>query len=159
MTTALKRWLPQTVSLVVVLTLGVLAMEPGADETELAALATGLKFDAPTTMAAAEGVPLASVRAVHPSLARISGWISSVGASAALGDLDGDGLPNDLCDVDPRTDRVSVRPVPGTGARYPMFSLGTGTLRWDATMAPMGCLLADLNEDGWLDVEIGRAHV
>ena len=75
-------------------------------------------------------------------------------AHTALGDLDGDGLPNDLCDVDPRTDRVSVRPVPGTGARYPMFSLGTGTLRWDATMAPMGCLLADLNEDGWLAVVV-----
>ncbi len=155
MKSTLKRWLPQAVSLGVVLALGVLAMEPSLDETELAALAAGLRFDPPIPLAAAEGVPLATVRAVHPSLARISGWISSVGASAALGDLDGDGRPNDLCDVDPRTDRVSIRPAPGTGDRYPVFALSPGPLRWDAaTMAPMGCLLADLNEDGWLDVVV-----
>src|SRR5437870_2215636 len=42
------------------------------------------------------------VRQVHPSLRRISAWISSVGAGVALADLDGDGLSDDLCHVEPR---------------------------------------------------------
>src|SRR6185295_12466806 len=46
--------------------------------------------------------PYKSVRNVHPSLARISAWVSSLGAAAALADLDGDGLANDLVHVDPR---------------------------------------------------------
>src|SRR5262249_53916495 len=57
-----------------------------------------------------------TIRRVNPSLARISAWISSVGAAVALNDLDGDGLPNDLCYVDTRIDQVVVAPVPGTGA-------------------------------------------
>src|SRR5580704_8278219 len=40
-----------------------------------------------------------NVRPTHPSLASISGWISAVGASVALYDLDGDGLANDACYV------------------------------------------------------------
>jgi len=98
------------------------------------------------------GVPLKSVRAVHPSLERISAWISSVGAAVALADLDGDGLPNDLCHVDPRTDLVVIAPVPGTGARYRPFALDPAPLRYDITMAPMGCLAGDMNADGLMDL-------
>src|SRR3974390_484018 len=39
--------------------------------------------------------PYQYVRQVHPSLQRISAWISSLGSSVAMADLDGDGLPND----------------------------------------------------------------
>ena len=102
-----------------------------------------------------------SVRAVHPSLKRISAWISSVGAAVAVGDLDGDGLANDVCLVDPRTDQVTVEPAPETGNRYKPFTLTP--LRYDpASMAPMGCLLGDLNEDGLMDVVVyywGRTPV
>src|SRR5215210_1900438 len=42
-----------------------------------------------------------SIREVHPSLRHIAAWVSTVGASVALYDVDGDGLPNDLCHVDP----------------------------------------------------------
>ncbi|MGA7219154.1 MAG: CRTAC1 family protein [Candidatus Sulfotelmatobacter sp.] len=103
------------------------------------------------------------VRTVHPSLKRISGWISSLGAAAALADLDGDGLPNDLCHVDPRFDRVTIMPVPGTGQRYEPFTLDPTPLPYDpATMAPMGCLFGDFNEDGLMDVLVyywGRTPV
>lgn len=111
-----------------------------------------------------EGVPRKSVRQVHPSLRHIAAWISSVGASVALADLDGDGLPNDVCYVDNGSDRVVVTPVPGTGERYPTFTLDPSAdgLRWDATMAPMGCIPGDLNEDGRTDVLVyywGRTPV
>ncbi|HEV2150297.1 MAG TPA: CRTAC1 family protein [Longimicrobiaceae bacterium] len=104
-----------------------------------------------------------SLRPVHPSLRGISAWVSSVGASVALHDLDGDGLPNDLCTVDPRTDAVTVAPVPGTPARYAPFTLDPAPLPFSrATMAPMGCLPADLNEDGAADLVVyywGRSPV
>lgn len=93
------------------------------------------------------------IRRVHPSLKNIAGWISSVGAAAALGDLDANGLPDDVCYVDARTDMVIVAPVPGTNARYKPRSLSPSPLPYAAnTMAPMGCLVGDLNEDGQLDI-------
>jgi hypothetical protein len=102
-------------------------------------------------------------RNVNPKLEGIVSWISTVGAAVALGDLDGDGLANDVCLVDPRTDDVIVSPVPGTGDRYPAFTLRPDASLYDpATMAPMGCLMADLNEDGLLDVVVyywGRTPV
>ena len=58
--------------------------------------------------------PHKNVRAVHPSLQRIAAWVSTLGAAVMLADLDGDGLPNDVCYVDPRTDLVTVAPVPGS---------------------------------------------
>lgn len=95
------------------------------------------------------------LRKVHPSLNGIAAWISSVGAAAALGDLDGNGLADDVCHVDTRTDMVVVEPVPGTGARYEPFSLSPAPLPYDsATMAPTGCLPGDLNEDGHLDLVV-----
>jgi enediyne biosynthesis protein E4 len=91
------------------------------------------------------------VRPVHPSLKRISAWISATGSSIALGDIDGDGLDNDYCFVDPRTDAILVGCVPGTKQRYPLTVLNPGKLV-DATMAPMGALICDLNEDGLKDI-------
>ena len=106
---------------------------------------------------------LQNQRKVNPKLKGISSWISSVGAGVALGDLDGDGLANDYCLVDPRTDDVVVSPVPGTGERYSPFALRPDPSLYDpATMAPMGCLMADLNEDGLLDLVVyywGRTPV
>ena len=94
-----------------------------------------------------------TVRPVHPSLARIQSWISAVGASVALSDLDSNGLPDDVCYVDTRTDEVIVAPVPGTPARYAPFALPLAAVHFDrATMAPMGCLPGDFNEDGAMDL-------
>jgi hypothetical protein len=93
------------------------------------------------------------VRAVHPSLAGLASWISAMGAAVAIADIDADGLPNDLCSVDPRVDRTIVEPAPETGARYLPFFLDPLTLPYDAgTVAPMGCLPGDFNEDGRRDL-------
>ena len=106
------------------------------------------------------------VRQVHPSLERISAWVSSLGAAATLADLDGDALPNDLVYVDPRTDLVTVAPVPETGERYEPFVLDQSG--WEggsfdvSSMAPMGTLVGDFNEDGLMDILVyfwGRTPV
>src|SRR5262249_3366763 len=65
--------------------------------------------------------------------------------------------------VDPRTDQVIVAPVPGTAARYKPFELNVAPLPFNsATMAPMGCLPGDFNEDGLIDIMVyywGRTPV
>src|SRR4029077_17391479 len=75
----------------------------------------------------------------------------------------GDGLPNDIIYVDPRTDLVTVTPAPGTGDRYRPFALDVSPLPYDAaTTAPMGTLAGDFNEDGLMDVLVyfwGRTPV
>jgi hypothetical protein len=95
---------------------------------------------------------------VHPSLERISAWVSSLGAAATLADLDRDGLPNDVIHVDPRTDLVTISPVPGTGERYKPFALDSsvwaGKTYDVSAIAPMGTLAGDFNEDGALDLMV-----
>lgn len=106
------------------------------------------------------------VRNVNPSVHHIRSWISSVGAAVAVEDLDGDGLPNDACWVDPRINRIVITPLDGASAnrgreRYkPMFLdspplLPSGNPSAPGppeTIAPMGVLIGDFNEDGKLDI-------
>ncbi len=125
-----------------------LPQRPSADEQ--AALAERFRFSR-FELPKPAGFIERKTRPVHPSMERISAWVSAMGAAAALGDADGDGLPNDLCQVEPRSDQVQVLPVPGTGARYVPFLLTATPLPDDASMAPMGCFIADLNEDGAMD--------
>jgi hypothetical protein len=151
----------RAVAVAIIVILWGLAQIPEATEDQRAALASRFVFSR-TPLPELLGGPKKNVRSVHPSLEGISAWISSVGAAVALNDLDGDGLPNDVCYVDPRTDEVIVAPVPGTGDRYRPFALSPTGLRWDSTMAPMGCLPGDLNEDGRLDIVVyywGRTPV
>jgi hypothetical protein len=104
------------------------------------------------------GPAIRQFRATHPDLAHLAWYWSQFGAAAALNDLDGDGLANDVCFVDTRTDQVIVAPVPGTGERYRPFSLdfnAAGVKLFDRdTMAPMGCLPGDLDEDGRIDLVV-----
>src|SRR5262245_2476089 len=121
-------------------------------ESELAKLAEGFRFST-APLPTLTGEMQKTIRDVNPSLRRVAGWISAVGAAVALNDLDGDGLPNDACYVDTRIDKIIVAPVPGTPARYQPFALDPINLPYDAaTMAPMGCLPGDFNEDGLEDV-------
>lgn len=109
------------------------------------------------------GQPMRSIRDVHPDLKRIDAWISSVGAGVALADIAGSGRPADICLVEPRNNSVSVLPAPGTGQRFTPFALPTPAQGYDVTtLAPMGCLPADVNEDGRMDLVVyywGRTPV
>jgi enediyne biosynthesis protein E4 len=133
-----------------------LARLPTLTSTETAALASRFRFERLPVPEAPGHPPYKSVRQVHPSLARISAWVSSLGAAATLADLDGDGLPNDLVLVDPRTDLVTVAPAPGTPARYEPFALDNSSWAGGSydpqTIAPMGTLAGDFNEDGAIDL-------
>src|SRR5215471_19864719 len=142
-------WFGRNASRVFALTLcaalGLLTRKPDLSASERSEFASRFHF---TKYALPEvpGPTKKSIRRVHPRLQRIASWVSSMGAAAALHDLDGDGLPNDVCYVDPRTDQVIVAPVPTTGPRYAPFALTAGALRWNEdTMAPTGCLPGDVN--------------
>lgn len=104
-----------------------------------------------------------TVRQVAPEFTGIRSWISAVGAAVALTDLQNAGRPQDACIVDPRYDTVMLEPVPGTGPRYAPIHLIPRGLPYDATtMAPMGCVPGDYNEDGKTSILVyywGRSPV
>jgi len=155
-----RKIIPRAAAGLIVVVLFFQARVPDIAARERSQLASRFHFTR-YTLPVESGVPAKTVRSVHPSLKRINAWISSVGAAVAAGDLDGDGLSNDVCLVDPRTDQVRIQPAPTTGERYRPFTLRPA--RYDAnTMAPMGCLIGDVNEDGLPDVVVyywGRTPV
>ncbi|MFI6235585.1 CRTAC1 family protein [Micromonospora sp. NPDC050784] len=148
----LHRRLPAIVALALVALLFQLGRLPSASASELAQTASGFAFQ-PASIAMPGGYPQQTVRKVNQKYQDINAWISSVGSGVAMNDLDGDGLPNDLCITDPRIDQVVVTPVPGPGTpRYAPFALNPAPLPMSDTMAPMGCVPGDFNEDGRTDV-------
>ncbi len=159
---AIRRYGKHILALSVIISLFVFSRLPVLSATERAALASQFEFTR-FPLPEVVGKPYHQLRQVNPSLEHISGWISAVGAAVALNDLDGDGLDNDLCYVEPRNDQVIVAPVPGTGDRYTPFTLFPANLPYDAvTTAPMGCLPGDMNEDGVMDLLVyywGRTPV
>jgi hypothetical protein len=114
-------------------------------------------------LAEVPGPEVRYTRLVQPEFQQLSQFMSGIGAAVALNDLDGDGLPNDICHVDTRTDQVILQPAPGTGARYAPFALPLAPPLFDRkTMAPYGCVPADYNEDGHVDLLVnftGRSPV
>ena len=149
---AFRRQAAKLTAIILVFVVYAFARTPVPSTSELVKLAEAFHFRA-SPLPVLSGEAQRTIRDVNPSLRRVAGWVSSVGAAVALNDLDGDGLPNDVCYVDTRTDKIVVAPVPGTPARYQPFTLEPITLPYDpATMAPMGCLPGDFNEDGLEDV-------
>jgi hypothetical protein len=150
------------VALVLVGSLYHLSQLPTLSSTEAEAIAARFRFEK-LPFPEPAGFLHKTVRHLHPSLANLSAYLSAVGASAALCDIDGDGLPNDLCYVDPRIDQVVVAPAPGTPQdRYELFVLRPGLLTYGSTMAPTGCLPGDFDEDGLTDLLVyfwGRSPI
>lgn len=157
----LRHALPATLALALCVTIGLFTVRPGLGEARTDELAEGFAFDAVPLNSTPAGAR--RMRPVQPDLERIQGWISAVGAAVALTDLRGQGRPADACLVDPRNDSVTVLPVPEAGgAPYEAFTLAPTGLPMDATMAPMGCVPADLDEDGTVDFLVyywGRSPV
>ena len=94
MTDLIGRYAKGGAALLMILVAYSMARPPVLETTERLDMAARFRFTA--TVLPEIGQPGgATVRAVHPSLEHITSWISSVGASVALADLDGDGMPND----------------------------------------------------------------
>ncbi|MGK7887581.1 MAG: CRTAC1 family protein [Crocosphaera sp.] len=159
---AIRRYGKHILALSVIIILFAFSRLPVLSASEREAMASRFEFTR-FPLPEVVGEPYHQIRPVNHSLEHISGWISAVGAAVALNDLDGDGLDNDLCYVEPRNDQVIVAPVPGTGDRYTPFTLFPANLPYDAvTTAPMGCLPRDMNEDGVMDLLVyywGRTPV
>jgi hypothetical protein len=153
--TKLGRHAARAGTMIVVLALYVLSMPRHLPVQAEAALASSFRFQPLELFPASNGHAFRNVRDVHPALKHIDAWISSVGASVAFADIYGLGRPADICLVDPRNDSVTVMPAPGTGARYAPFALPLPLEDFDVrTIAPMGCLPGDINEDGKVDLVI-----
>jgi hypothetical protein len=130
---------------------------PALTPSEEDAVAASFHFTKIPLPEVANHPPYKYVRKVHPFVQHIRAYLSTIGGAVALGDLDGDGTPNDIAWVDPRTDQVICAPVPVPGSsappRFEAFALdpGRGLLNPE-TMCPTGVLITDLNEDGLMDV-------
>lgn len=141
-----------------------IARLPELSQTERVALAAEFSF-AEFGLHEPTGYEYLELRPnLHPDLAHLSAWFSGLGASVALNDLDGDGLPNDVCAVEIRINQVVISPAPNTPDRYEPFILDHAALpQYDPIAhAPIGCLPNDMNEDGYTDLLIyywGRSPV
>src|SRR6185436_16615976 len=162
----MKKYLSCLAAIMIAAICYAMARLPTLTSAEVDTLAARFTFKKLSLPEVADHPPYKFVRQVHPSLERIAAWVSSLGAAATLADLDGDGLANDLIYVDPRTDLVTVTPVPGSGERYAPFALDRSFWSHNsydvAALAPTGTLVGDFNEDGLLDIMVyfwGRTPV
>jgi len=153
-TSKLRPYIVRGTALLLILAAFLLARPAGPGEAEQQRIAESYRFTA-LPIDLPPDLPMQQTRQVHPDYERIQAWISSVGAGVALTDLDGDGLSNDLCYVDPRVDRAIVAAAPtDPQRRYPAFALDLQGLYDDDSVAPMGCLPVDANTDGRMDLVV-----
>jgi enediyne biosynthesis protein E4 len=94
-----------------------------------------------------------TIRTVNPAYDKIQSWISAVGASVAINDVTGHGLPDGMCIVDTRTNEVIVTytPTAPKADQFTPFILNAAPLPYNnVTMAPTGCTPGDFNNSGRL---------
>ncbi|WP_284574560.1 CRTAC1 family protein [Streptomyces sp. 2P-4] len=148
----LRSQLPGIVALTAMVSVFYAVQLPTTSAAESSRMAEDYAFT-PMSVAMPAGYRHQSIRQVNKAYKGIDAWISSVGAGIAMNDVDGDGLPNDLCITDPRIDQVVVTPTPGRNdTRYRAFALDPAPRPMTDTMAPMGCVPGDFNEDGRTDL-------
>lgn len=126
---------------------------PGASRADVTELAAQFRMN--TTALALAPVPMPAGGAVYPinkTATHMAFYFMQVGQSAALGDLDGDGLANDLCQTDVRAKSLYVSPAPTTGDRFAPFTADFGSRVDRTTVHPSICRFADMNEDGLTDM-------
>lgn len=144
-----------------VATLFLISRLPQASAEDRAAIADRFAFTE-LPIALPPGLKQQTIRTVNPMYEHIRSWISSVGAGIAINDLDGQGVANDMCLVDPRSDEAIVTPAPDSGATYQPFVLNPAPLPMGPAIAPMGCIPGDFNLDGRMDLLVtywGRTPV
>src|ERR1041384_200069 len=100
MTRFVRRNIARLVAIPFLVALYLMAQLPGLSTAERNKLATNFRFTR-TPLFEVPSSQYKSYRTVNPSLQRIASWVSATGASVALNDLDGDGVSNDVCHVDP----------------------------------------------------------
>ncbi|MHC0431256.1 CRTAC1 family protein [Streptomyces sp. O3] len=160
----LRKQAPGVVALALMVTTFYVVKPADSSAADNAELATSYGFE-PMSISMPEGYRQQTVREVNKAYKHIEAWISSVGAGIAMNDVDGDGLPNDLCVTDPRIDQVYVTPAPVANRpseSYKPFVLDPAPLPKSETSAPIGCMPGDFNEDGALDLLVyywGRTPV
>lgn len=147
-----RRHTARVVALALLVAVFYLQQLPAVSADGLARVAARYEFS-PLAIAMPAELPMQTIRPTNQAYHRVTAWVSSVGASIAMTDLGGDGLTDDLCITDPRVDETVVTPTPtGRVDRYRPFVLDAGPLPIDDTMAPMGCVPGDFNDDGRMDL-------
>jgi enediyne biosynthesis protein E4 len=105
-----------------------------------------------------------TLRPVNPAYWKIRSWISAVGASVAINDLQGHGRSDGMCIVDTRTNDVIVTYTPTAPAadRFTPFVLNPSPLPVNSAMAPTGCVAGDFTGSGVMDLLVfywGRSPI